>query len=151
MSERVIVRQNHHFEIDFFAKNPRDPEDEGFHEITHVHFLTPYGLLLSGLGACTSVILHSYAQNHGIALDEVTIDLTYDRVFAEDCEECEDIEEYKETIHDKIELSGDLTESERNRLRSVAHHCPIQKMLDQGIDVSSEFVDSVEVPGAIEQ
>jgi uncharacterized OsmC-like protein len=97
------------------------------------------GMLLSGIGSCTAIVLHTYAQHHGVDLREVELHLTYDRVFAEDCVECEDILEYREQIDEQIVLTGDLTPQERNKLFLVSKHCPIHKMLIQGIEVRSHL------------
>lgn len=88
MSEKVIVRQNSKFETEFFAS---DPESGKQHHVDHVNDLTPYGMLLASLGTCTTVLLHTYAKNHGIKLDEAEITLRYERVFRDDCRNCEEI------------------------------------------------------------
>lgn len=146
MGERVIVRQNSHFETTILALDPHDPDAHEFHVVDAVHHMTPYGMLLSGLGSCTAIVLHTYAQHHGVALQEVELRLQYDRVFADDCAECEDIEEYREQIEEEIVLAGDLTPQERKRLFLVSRHCPIHKMLTQGIEVRS-YLDEEEKPG----
>jgi uncharacterized OsmC-like protein len=139
MGERVIVRQDSEFETEILALDPHDPDAHEFQPVVHVHQLTPYGLLLAGLGACTAIVLHTYAQYHDVALDEVELHLTYDRVFADDCKECEGIEEYKEQIDEEISLTGSLTAEERERLHLVSRHCPIHKMLVHGIEVQSRL------------
>ena len=137
MSESVIVRQNSDFESEFLVRDPHDPDAHQFHLVDDVHHLTPYGMLLSGLGSCTAIVLHTYAQHHGVDLQEVELRLEYDRVFADDCVQCEDIHEYKEQIKAGITLIGDLTPEERKRLFMVSKHCPIHKMLKHGIEVKS--------------
>jgi putative redox protein len=139
LAESVIVRQNSSFEIEILARDPHNPQDDRFHAVDAVHHLTPYGMLLSGLGSCTAIVLHTYAQHHDVNLREVELHLTYDRVFADDCVECEDIQEYREQIDEQIVLTGDLTPQERRKLFSVSKHCPIHKMLIQGIEVRSRL------------
>jgi uncharacterized OsmC-like protein len=139
LGERVIVRQNSSFETEILALDPHDPDSHQFHPVDNVSHLTPYGMLLSGLGSCTAIVLHTYAQHHGVILREVELRLQYDRVFADDCVECEDIQEYKEQIEEEIVLIGDLTPEERKRLFLVSRHCPIHKMLMQGIEVKSHL------------
>jgi len=141
MGERVIVRQDSQFGTEILAADPHDPDAEHFHPVTDVRQLTPYGMLLTGLGSCTAIVLHTYAHHHGVALDEVELALVYDRVFGEDCETCEDIDEYKEQISEKITLTGNLTSDERQRLFMVSRHCPIHKMLLNGIEVHSFLLE----------
>lgn len=137
MGERVVVRQNHRFETEFQAADPQNPDDPALHDVDHIHQMTPYGLLLAGLGACTAIILHTYAQNRGLDLQEVEIHLEYGRSFAEDCPQCEKIEEYKEHIEERLTFRGNLSDEERRRLFLVSRHCPIHKMLGQGIEIRS--------------
>jgi putative redox protein len=137
MGERVIVRQDSDFMTEILAVDPHDPDSDAFVEVYHVHQLTPYGMLMASLGSCTAIVLHTYAQHHGIDLDEVELRLDYDRIFAEDCAECEMIEDYKEHIDEEISFVGDLTDRDRKRLYAVARHCPIHKILTHGMEVES--------------
>jgi len=137
MGESIIIRQNNRFETEILALNPHDPDDHQFHPVDDIRHLTPYGMLLAGLGSCTAVVLHTYAQHHGVNLREVELRLRYDRVFADDCVQCEGIQEYREQIAEEIVLTGELTPQERKRLFAVSRHCPIHKMLLHGIEIES--------------
>ncbi len=148
MAEEVIVRQNNEFEIVIEAlvqhghehDQKREPE---FQSIADIRHLTPYGMLLAGLGSCTTVVLHTYAQYHDVDLHEAEVRVSYDRVFADDCQDCEGIDEFHELIDVAVVLTGDLTAAERKRLHNVARHCSIHKMLEQGIEVRThELGDS---------
>jgi len=143
MGEKVIVRQNSRFETEILALDPHDPDAHHFYPVGDVRQLTPYGMLLAGLGSCTSIVLHTYAQHHGVDLREVELRLQYDRVFADDCEDCEGIEEYREQVEVEIALSGGLTPQERKRLLRVSRHCPIHKILKQGIEVQSRLAEDL--------
>ena len=142
MGERVVVRQNARFETEILAADPHDPEGEDLQPVGDLRHLTPYGMLLAGLGSCTAIVLHTYAQHHGVGLEEVELRLEYDRVFAEDCEKCEAIDEYREQIEEEIALSGDLSPQERKRLLAVSRFCPIHKMLAQGIEINSQLAEA---------
>ena len=137
MGERVIVSQNRDFITSIRAEDPHAPESGELHEVHHVHELTPYGMLMASLGSCTGIVLHTYAQHHDIDLEEISFDLTYDRIFAEDCADCQDIDTYKEQIEEAISLTGNLSDRERDRLYAVSHHCPIHKILTDGMEVNS--------------
>lgn len=141
MTERLILRQNNKFETKFFSTDPHQPESLEFQERAFVHELTPYGMFLAGLAGCTSVILHTYAQNHGLDLREVELRLTYERVFDEDCESCEEVELYTEKIEEEILLVGDLDERERDKLFLVSKQCPLHRIVEDGIEVRSTLVD----------
>lgn len=151
MGERVIVRQNSNFETEILALDPYDHDAHQFHTVSDVRHLTPYGMLLAGLGSCTAIVLHTYAQHHAdkkhpsVDLRDVELRLQYDRVFAEDCEDCEGIHEYKEQIEEEIVLTGELNPEERKRLFLVSRHCPIHRMLTDafhpphGVEVKSRL------------
>jgi putative redox protein len=137
MGERVIVRQDRNFMTEILAVDPHDPHSDEFAEVHHIHQLTPYGMLMASLGSCTAIVLHTYAQHHGIDLQEVELRLNYDRIFAEDCADCEMIEEYKEHIDEELSFVGHLTDRDRQRLYAVSRHCPIHKILTHGMEVES--------------
>lgn len=141
MTERLILRQNNRFETEFLSTDPQQPESQEFKSTTNMHELTPYGLFLAGLAGCTAIVLHTYARNHGLDLRKVELRLTYDRVFDEDCENCEEIERYTEQIDEEILLVGELDELEREKLFLVSKQCPIHKIVEDGIEVHSSLVE----------
>jgi uncharacterized OsmC-like protein len=141
MAEHVIVWQNSKFEIEFRAQDPRDPESDEIQPVVHIHELTPYTMLLASLGACTTIVLHTYAQHHDVDLEEVESRLRYKRVFQHDCENCEEIDRYEEQIDQELTLSGDLTDEERQKLFRISKQCSVHKMLEAGIEISSQLID----------
>lgn len=141
MAEHVIVRQDSDFVTHFWAQDPQDEESEELQPVEEIHRLTPYGMLLAGLGSCTAIVLHTYAHHHDVDLEEVELDLRYDRVFADDCEDCEEIDRYEERIDEVITLSGDFPPELRRRLYAVSKQCPIHKMIVQGIKVHSRLAE----------
>ncbi len=132
MSENIIIRQNREFLTEILAPDPHHPEDPKLYPVEHIYHLTPYGMLLASLGACTAIVLHTYARNHGVALEEVELRLGYERIFADDCRDCEAIDEYREQIVEEIVLKGNLSAQERQKLLLISRHCPVHKMLHQG-------------------
>jgi len=141
MAERVIVKQDRQFRTQFQAADPEDIHSNVFETIEDVHQLTPYGMLLASLASCTALVMHTFAQNHDISLREVELHMSYQRVFREDCEDCDDEKEYAEEISERILLEGDLSAAEREKLLHVAHFCPIYKMMIKGITISSSLIE----------
>lgn len=144
-AENIIVRQNRDFEIQILAPPPGAEEAGHLHPVGDIYQLTPYGMLLAALGSCTAIVLHTYAQYHDVPLHEVELRLKYDRVFAEDCRNCEAIGKYTEQIEEEIVLIGDLTLEERKRLLVISRQCPIHKMLAHGIEVRSHLAEEAPV------
>ena len=144
MAEIVVVRQRSNFETDFLAADTDSPDVEAreLKPVHAIHELTPYGMLLAGLGSCTTILLHSYAHHHGVNLEEVELRVSYDRVFDEDCERCQEIGEYTEQIDAEVALAGDFDEKERNKLFLISKHCPVHKILHDGIETVFRLAES---------
>jgi putative redox protein len=94
----------------------------------------PYVLLLSALGACTSMTLRLYARQKRWPLDRVTVHLSQERVHSTDAADCGTQPDcYIHKIQRKLVLEGNLTDEQRVRLRELASRCPIHKTLTSKI------------------
>lgn len=142
MAERIIFRQNREFEVEFLASDPRTPEDLTVSAVRGLHEVTPYGMMLFSLASCTAQVVMSYANHHNVPVKEVELDVTYRRIFAEDCENCQEIDRYDEVIEESIAFKGDLQTQEKQKLFRIAHQCPIQKMFEEGIKVDSTLKEN---------
>lgn len=96
---------------------------------------TPYDLLLSGLGACTSMTLRLYADRKGWPLARVTVELKHSRLHARDCEECETESGMVDRIERTIRLDGELNDEQRARLMDIADKCPVHRTLVSEINI----------------
>lgn len=90
---------------------------------------SPYELLLASLGACTAMTLKLYIERKQLPITEVEVLLTFDRIYAEDCESCSDErrERNEEIQHISrlIYVTGEVTEEQRQRLLYIAGRCPV--------------------------
>ncbi|MEQ8546533.1 MAG: bifunctional alpha/beta hydrolase/OsmC family protein [Cyclobacteriaceae bacterium] len=91
---------------------------------------SPYGYLLSALGACTAMTLRMYADHKKMDLTEVKVKLTHDKVHLEDGEQSENSKGKIDQIKRLIKLEGNLTEGERKRLIEIADRCPVHKTIE---------------------
>lgn len=102
---------------------------------------TPYELLLGALASCTCITLSMYAQRKGIGLESISVEYTYDRVHADDCEICEDdADGFIDTVTSQVFVEGSFTEEERARLAEIAVRCPVHKTLERGITFGDQVV-----------
>lgn len=138
MSERVVVYQDKSFRTEFRAADPNDEESNDVETVMHLHNLTPYGMLLASVGACTAIVVNPYARNHGIPLRGITVDVAYDRVFVDDCDDCDADNQYEEIIREQVDFEGKLDENQLKRLHQVVKACSVRRLLENGIRVVSD-------------
>ncbi len=99
---------------------------------------SPYDLLLAGLGACTSMTLRLYAERKGLALEKTRVTLSHDKIHAEDCRTCETQTGKIDRIQRTIEVSGQLSAEERQRLLEIADKCPVHRTLESEILIETK-------------
>ena len=95
----------------------------------------PYTLLLASLGACTALTLKIYARNQGWDLQNVAVDLSQNKIHAEDCRDCETKVGKIDLIEVRVSLDGNLTEEQRTKLREIATKCPVHRTLTSEIKI----------------
>ena len=133
MSNSVIVAENgqgryqqqvsvgqHHFLAD-------EPESLGGGDVGPA----PFDLVMSGLGACTSMTLRMYAERKGLPLTRVSVRLSHEKVEIDGSQ--------RDLIHREISLEGDLSAEQRQRLLEIANKCPVHRALSQSIQLTSEL------------
>lgn len=102
---------------------------------------TPYDLLVSALGTCTSMTLRMYADRKKWDLQEVRVHLQYSKEHCEDCSDADNPKSKIDTIERVLELEGDLDEKQRARLLEIADRCPVHRTLHAEIRVNSRLAD----------
>lgn len=126
-----VTSGKHHFEID-------EPLSIGGSDRAP----TPYDLLLAALGSCTSMTVGLYARGKKWPLEHVTVSLWHTRIHARDCAECETKEGMLDRIDMRIELSGELTQPQRDKLMEIAGKCPVHRTLKSEIDIRKHPADA---------
>ena len=94
----------------------------------------PYDLLLGAVASCTVITLSMYTKRKGIEMTSLSVEYSYDKIHANDCEACEDdAAGMVDHITSRIFIDGDFDEETRNRLIGIAQRCPVHKTLEAGI------------------
>jgi len=99
----------------------------------------PYALLLSALGACTSMTIAMVARRRKWPLEAVTVRLRHSRVHDKDCEGCEEAPRRLERIDREVVLTGPLDDQQRASLLAIAEKCPVHRTLTANVVIETRL------------
>ncbi len=98
---------------------------------------SPYDYLLAALGACTSMTVQMYARQKKWPLQDALVRLRHAKIHAEDCEHCENKTGKIDRFERELELIGDLSDEQRQRLLEIAEKCPVHRTLHADVVVET--------------
>jgi putative redox protein len=82
----------------------------------------PHDLLEAALGSCMNMWLQMYAEQHQVPLRKVNTTVALNRSDPE-----------KVVFEYTIELTGDLTKKQRDKLLQIAGNCPVRRTLSKAV------------------
>ncbi|MCG6203327.1 bifunctional alpha/beta hydrolase/OsmC family protein [Rhodopseudomonas sp. HC1] len=101
----------------------------------------PYDLLLSALGACTSMTVRLYADRKQLPLERTTVTLSHAKIHAEDCAECETKVGLLDRIERVIAFEGNLDAEQRAKLIEIADKCPVHRTLTSEVRIVTRMAE----------
>ncbi len=99
--------------------------------------MSPYGFLSAGLAACTSMTIRMYARRKGWPLEHVFVDVTHDKVHAQDAGDATATR--VDSFHRAIHLEGPLGDDQRQKLLEIADKCPVHKTLEASAHITTDL------------
>lgn len=93
---------------------------------------TPTELLLASLGSCKAITVKMYADRKQWDLQGIDIKLTIDQQ--------KDGAQRKTLITCSLDLKGELSEEQKERLKRMAEKCPIHLLLSNPIVIESNLL-----------
>jgi len=110
-----------HIEVGPHHLRADEPEESGGADTAP----SPHQILLSSLGACTSLTLRLYARRKGWPLTDAIVQLTGHQ------------QDGRYIISRQVHLEGALDVDQRARLMEIADKCPVHRTLSGEIAINS--------------
>ena len=105
----------------FFEVTPRGVA--GLNILGWVAIFAPFGLLLSGLGACTAITLRMYAERQGWPLAGIDVELSYV------------VRDRDARWIDRLITLHGVDDDQRSRLAEVAEKTPVTRAVRAGTEI----------------
>jgi putative redox protein len=102
---------------------------------------SPYELLSSALGACTTMTLQMYAARKDWPLEAAEVRLTHAKIHCEDCAEPDRSTSRIDRFDRELRLEGPLDGKQRHRLLEIADRCPVHRTLEGPAEIVTTLIE----------
>ncbi|WKL48466.1 OsmC family protein [Flavobacterium pectinovorum] len=92
--------------------------------------LNPTELLAASLASCTVITLRMYINRKEWDVSEINVKIDFER----------DSERNVSLFTRKIEVIGEVDQTQRQRLETIANSCPIHKTLTHSIEIKTTLI-----------
>ncbi|MDW8850632.1 OsmC family protein [Flavobacterium sp. MMLR14_040] len=92
--------------------------------------LNPTELLAASLASCTVITLRMYINRKEWNVSEINVKIDFER----------DSERNVSLFTRKIEVIGEVDQTQRQRLETIANSCPIHKTLTHSIEIKTTLI-----------
>lgn len=100
----------------------------------------PYSFLMAALGACKVITMRMYADRKGWPLRGSQVEVAHSRIHAKDCEDCESSRGRVDRIEVVVDLEGDLSQEQSQRLVEISERCPVHRTLTNEVSIRTTTV-----------
>jgi uncharacterized OsmC-like protein/fermentation-respiration switch protein FrsA (DUF1100 family) len=106
----------------------------------------PYAYLAVALGACTSMTLRIYAEQKGLSLGRISVEVRHGKVAADHCADCGAVAQGRSGRIDRFEriisIEGEVDSATAAKVVEIAGKCPVHRTLEAGSAVVTRFIES---------
>ncbi|OXG06654.1 putative redox protein [Flavobacterium araucananum] len=92
--------------------------------------LNPTELLAASLASCTVITLRMYINRKQWNVEEINVKIDFER----------DSDRNVSLFTRKIEVIGEIDDTQRQRLETIANSCPIHKVLTHSIEIKTTLI-----------
>lgn len=92
--------------------------------------LNPTELLAASLASCTVITLRMYINRKQWNVEEINVKIDFERDSERNCT----------SFTRRIEVIGEVDETQRQRLETIANSCPIHKTLTHSIEIKTTLI-----------
>lgn len=135
MNRVIVETKEEPYEVTNWTKDHRWTADEPESAGGEGKGPNPYDYLLGALGSCTAMTVRMYCERKDWPLEEVRVNLEIEESHREDCQECEDEFRTITEIDIQINVRGDLSDEQHQRIHEIARKCPVRRTLQGEINI----------------